>query len=313
MSLLDADFYYTKDYPEFIDITQLHEKAHWHEGEAKLQQDVEQWKIGVITDKEKEFLKTILRIFTQSDVAVNNAYLDNLIPVIRNNSARDMLTSFAGREGVHKRGYALISDTLGFGDEFYSEFTNYKTMKDKIDFMFDMRNSTPSELAISVAKQALSEGVSLFASFAMLLNMTRYGKMIGQGDVVLWSIRDESLHVRGLTALFNRLVEENPEIVTDAFKKEIYEVSRALISLEDAFIDDAFGSDIHKGITADETKQYIRAVLDYRMEQLGFKTQYDVTNPFPWIDELLSNAGIEQFFEVNTTNYSKDSMIGEYY
>lgn len=313
MSLLETSKSYVPSYPIFVEITQRHERVHWHEGEVKLQSDVEDWKLGRITPDEKEFISNILRLFTQSDVAVGSDYYDNLIPVFKNNECRNMFGSFAGREGVHQRAYALLGDTLGFGEEFYNEFLEYKEMKDKIEFMLDMKNSTYHDLGISIAKQILCEGVCLFASFAMLLNFSRFGKMLGMSDVVQWSIRDESIHVEGLSHVFNQFLKEHPRIVTDAFKKEIYDTARQVVALEDAFIDKAFemGNAI-SGITKEETKQYIRSVCDYRMNQIGFKSEYNVDNPFEWLDWVTNPNKIENFFESNTTDYSKDSMTGSY-
>lgn len=312
MSLLEPSKSYVPIYPQFVEIAQEHELAHWHEGEAKLQQDVEQWKTGVISDAEKYFINSILRLFTQSDVAVGSDYYDNLIPVIKNNEARNMLGSFAGREGVHQRAYALLNDTLGFGEGFYTEFLEYAEMKDKLEFMLDMRNDSPAEIAKSIAKQVLVEGVCLFASFAMLLNFQRHGKLMGMGDVNQWSIRDESIHVRGLSTLFRQLVSEHPEVVDDSFKKEVYDTARRCVALEDRFIDLAFRQGGINGIDGESTKQYIRSVADYRMQQLGFKPEYNVENPFDWLDWLTSNSTVENFFEANTTGYSKNAMKGSY-
>jgi ribonucleoside-diphosphate reductase beta chain len=223
-----------------------------------------------------------------------------------------MLGSFAGREGVHQRAYALLNDTLGFGEGFYSEFLEYGEMKEKLEFMMDMKNATVADLAESLAKQVLVEGVCLFASFAMLLNFPRTGKLMGMGDVNSWSIKDESIHVQGLSKLFRILVQEHPAIVTDEFKKRIYSTARECVRLEDGFIDLTFQFGGVDGITALDTKQYIRSVADYRMQQIGFKAEYNVENPFDWLEWITSSSGIENFFETNTTNYSKNSMIGEY-
>lgn len=312
MSLLQQSVVYTPIYPEFVEITKHHEELHWHEGEVKLQQDVEQWKLGHIDDDEKRFVNGILRLFTQSDVAVGSDYYDNLIPVFRNNETRNMLGSFAAREGVHQRAYALLNDTLGFGADFYLEFLEYKEMKDKIEFMLDMKNDSPHEIALSLAKQVLCEGVCLFASFAMLLNFQRYGKLMGMGDVNQWSIRDESVHVHGISLLFRKFIAEHPYVVTDEFKKQVYDVAREVIALEDQFIELTFRGVQLKGITKEEVKQYIRSVCDYRMEQLGFKKEYDVPNPFDWLEWITSSNMMENFFENNTTGYSKNSMVGKY-
>jgi glutaredoxin 3 len=312
VSLLEASKVYHPIYPQFVELTIRHEQAHWGEWEAKLQQDVEQWKTGEISDSEKYFINSILRLFTQSDVAVGSDYYDNLIPVFRNNEVRNMLGSFAGREGVHQRAYALLNDTLGFGENFYSEFLEYKELKDKIEYMTDMRHNSKHDIAFSLAKQVLVEGVCLFASFAMLLNFPRTGKMMGMGDVNQWSVRDESMHVEGLSKLFTQFLKEHPRVVNDEFKKEIYQTARDVVALEDKFIDLAFAKGGVEGITAEETKQYIRSVADYRMQQLGLKPQFNVKNPFEWLDWVLNPNGVENFFETNTTGYSKNSMTGEY-
>lgn len=312
MSVLEQSKTYVPKYPVFVELTKKHEEAHWHEGEAKLQQDVEQWKTGAITDTEKYFISSILRLFTHSDFLVAMDYYDNLIPVVRNNEARNMLGSFAAREGIHQRAYALLNDTLGFGESFYEEFLQYKEMAAKADFMVDVKNDTVENLAIGVATQVLVEGVCLFASFAMLLNFSRFGKLLGMTDINLWSIRDESIHVEGLSSLFKTICSENPEIVTQAFKKKIYSAARQVVALEEAFVRRAFSLGGIEGITESEVQQYIRAVTDYRMQQLGLKAQFHDKNPFEWLDWLTSSNTVENFFETNTVSYSKNSMVGDY-
>lgn len=313
MSLIEHSKTYVPQYPEFVELTKLHEKVHWTEDEVKLQQDVEDWKLGKVSDSDKLFISSILRLFTESDKAVAQDYYDNLIPVFQNNEVRNMLGSFAGREGTHQRAYALLNDTLGFGESFYLEFLEYKEMADKIDFMLDMENVTPEKLALSMAKQVLAEGVCLFASFAMLLNFSRNGLLMGMGDVNQWSIRDEGLHVQGISSLFRAYLKENPGIATDSFKKSVYEAARQVVALEDKFIELVFQSGTPKGITEAEMKQYIRAVCDYRMNQMGFKGEYDLKNPFDWLEWVTSNSMLENFFETNTTGYSKSSMKGSYF
>jgi len=312
MSVFALSETYVPKYHTAVEITEKHERAHWGTWEVKLQQDVADWTLGRVTETEKKFITSILRLFTQSDVAVGSDYYDNLIPVIKNNEFRNMLGSFAGREGTHQRAYALLNDTLGFGSDFYLEFLQYKAMRDKIEFMVEMKNSSPSEVAISIGKQVLLEGVSLFALFVMLLNLARFGKLPGMTDVTQWSIRDESIHVEGLSVLFRTIVAEEPRIVTDAFKRELYETARKVIELEDAVIELCFSLGDPEGITEDEVKQYIRAVTDYRMQQLGFKPEYNVESPFPWLEWVTSSNMVENFFESNTTAYSKNSMSGSY-
>ena len=312
MSLLKASETYYPLYPDFVEITEEHEKAHWGTWEVSLKDDLMQWQTGIIPEKTKAFIKTILRLFTEGDRVVGSDYYDHMIPVFKNNEVRNMLGSFANREGTHQRAYALLNDTLGFGKDFYTEFMQYREMKEKLDFMSDLKHDSYKNIALSLGKQCYVEGVNLFGTFAMLLNFGRQGILPGMTDVNTWSQTEENIHVKGNSTLFRKFLEEHPKIVNDEFKKELYETCRKCVELEDNFIDLAFDTGAVEGITREEVKQYVRAVADFRSIQLGLKPQFNVENPFPWLDWITSNSGMENFFEVNTTNYSKGSMIGKY-
>ena len=272
-------------YPWGVEMTTRHEKAHWIEDEIDLSEDVTDWKGGKVSETEKEYITNILRLFTQSDVAVGQNYYDQFIPKFKNNEVRNMLGSFATREGIHQRAYALLNETLGLPDSEYHAFLEYSEMADKIDFMMESDVSTMRGLGLALAKSVMNEGVALFASFVMLLNFQRYGKMKGMGKVVEWSIRDESMHVEGIAKLFKAFCKEHPRIVDDEFKKEIYSLSRHAVKLEDKFIDLAYAMGEIEGLDADEVKQYIRYITDRRLLQLGMKPNFKVKdNPLPWLD-----------------------------
>lgn len=312
LSVIEQSKIYLPIYPEFVEITEKHEKAHWGTWEVKLGDDVTQWQTGQIDDRTKAFVKTILRVFTQGDKVVAEDYYDHLIPVFRNNEIRNMLGSFASREGVHQRAYALLNDTLGFGKDFYEEFLQYEEMKERLEYMGALKHTSYRDIAISLGKQVFIEGVCLFASFAMLLNFSRFGLLPGMCDVNLWSIKDESIHVEGNSLLFRKFLQEHPRIVNDDFKAELYQAGRDVVALEDKFIDLAFDLGGAEGIDREGMKQYIRAVSDYRNVQIGLKPQFNVKNPYPWLDWITSGTAMENFFEVNSVNYSKGSMVGSY-
>ena len=313
MSLENYSEIYSPVYHELVEITKKHEKAHWVESEVKLQQDVEQWKSGKITEEEKSLVMNILRLFTQSDVNVGVGYYDKLIPYLKNNEVRNMWGSFAAREGTHQRAYALLNDTLGFGEDFYDEFLGYKAMKEKHEFMIEDIGKSKSDFATYLAKQTLVEGVSLFASFAELLNFDRMGKLSGMCDVVKWSQIDESIHIEGNTAVFRQYLLEHPRIVTDEFKKSIYDCARDTVALEDNFIDLCFElGGVNNDLTADQLKGYVRYVTDYRLTQLGMKPNWGIMeNPIPWIDYLMGTT-FGNFFEREIVEYSKSNITGDY-
>jgi ribonucleoside-diphosphate reductase beta chain len=240
MALLDfSKTYKPFQYPWAVELTKKHEEIHWVEDEAELSEDVQDWRTKLSTG-EKEFITHVLRLFTQSDVQVGENYHELLIPKFKNNEIRNMLSSFANREGVHQRAYALLNDTLGLPDEDFHAFLEYKEMSDKIDFMKEGSHTTHTGLALSLAQSVFNEGMSVFASFVMLLNFQRFGKMKGMGTIVEWSIRDETLHVQGNAKLFRTFCEEHSRVVNDELKSKIYQMARNAVKLEDKFIDLAY-------------------------------------------------------------------------
>jgi ribonucleoside-diphosphate reductase beta chain len=300
-------------YPWAVEYAVQSEKAHWGEWEAKLQDDVAQWQNGKLTAKEKNHITQILRLFTQSDVAVGTNYLEYYVSKFKNNEVRAMLTSFVNREFVHQRSYALLNDTLGLPESEYSAFLEYKQMKEKIEFMSDIDVTTQTGVAKAIARSVMNEGMSLFSAFAMLLNYQRFGKMKGMCEIVEWSVRDETLHCEGMVALFREFCKEHPKIVTDEFKKDIYQMFRDGVALEDAVVDAAFELGDIEGLTAEEVKRYIRYIADRRLIQLGLKGNWKVKdNPLDWLDWIIGGDNLKNFFEGVVTDYSSAGMEGDW-
>jgi len=292
-----------------------HERAHWVPEEADMSQDVVQWKDGTISKGDKDYIKMILRLFTQADTDVCAGYVEKLLPIFKNADARIMLLSFASRETTHMLGYKRLNDTLGYdSEEFMSEFLQYKEMKDKHDFFIESTDLRSNKgRAEYLAKQILMEGVNLFGPFAMLLNYSRLNQLPGMVSVNQWSIIDESFHVEGLSSMFRIYVEENPSVVTEELKATIYETARKVIKLEDDFIDLCYSIHAPKLLEKQDLKNYLRLICDYRMQQMGFKPQFGITkNPLPFIEEITGDGILGNFFESTITAYSKDSLTGEW-
>jgi ribonucleoside-diphosphate reductase beta chain len=185
-------------------------------------------------------------------------------------------------------------------------------MSDKHDYLFRSKGEGVEGMARELATfSAFGEGLQLFASFVMLLNFQRFGKMKGMCQIVTWSIRDESHHVDNMIKLFHALIDENKHIWNDEFKKTLYDVARDMVSLEDKFIDLAFEQGGVEGIEPNQIKQYIRHIADRRLLQLGLKPNFAVKdNPLPWLDWVLNGVEHTNFFENRATEYTKGSMTG---
>ena len=168
---------------------------------------------------------------------------------------------------------------------------------------------------------AFTEGMALFASFAMLLNFPRHNKMSGMGQIVCWSVRDESLHCEGIIRLFHEWNRETGAL-TPAVRDDIVDVAKTMVELEERFVDLAFSLGEIDGMTPGDIQAYVRYVADWRLTQLRLPTvfgNFEATeggynqikpHPLPWLIEILNGVEHANFFEQRATEYSKGASRG---
>jgi ribonucleoside-diphosphate reductase beta chain len=300
-------------YPWAYDAWLTQQRVHWLPEEVPLADDVKDWQKN-LTPGEKNLLTQIFRFFTQADVEVNNNYMQHYSQVFKPTEVLMMLSAFSNIETIHISAYSHLLDTVGMPEAEYSAFMKYKEMKDKVDYMHSFSVNNKTEIAKTLAAfGAFTEGLQLFASFAILMNFPRFNKMKGMGQIVSWSVRDESLHCDNIIKLFRTFIQENPEIWTVELQNDLYEICRHMVLHEDAFVDLAFELGPVKGMTAEDTKAYIRFIADRRLQQLGLNPIYKVdSNPLPWLDEMLNAVEHANFFESRATEYSKASTVGSW-
>lgn len=312
MSLLDTrDYYKPFDHPWMFDYYSQQNQMHWFPEDVPLHNDVKDWQD--LDESEKNLLTQIFRLFTQSDVDVGSGYVDRYMKIFKKPEARMMMSAFANMESIHQHAYSLLLDTVGMPEIEYKAFAEYEAMADKHEYIDAVRVTKGDRQSIAKALaiySAFTEGLQLFSSFIILLNFPRFGKMKGMGQIITYSIRDESMHVEAMTKLFREFIQENIELWTDDFKKEIYQACREMVDLEDRFLDLVFEQGDIRGLTKKEMQQYIRYIADRRLLQLGLKPNYNVKdNPLNWLDDVL---GVEHqnFFEGRATTYMKAGLRG---
>ena len=314
MSLLEERLVYKPfKYPWAYEAWLKQQRIHWLPEEVPLAEDVKDWEKN-LTAPEKNLLTQIFRFFVQADVEVNNCYMKHYSRVFKPTEVQMMLGAFSNTETIHIAAYSHLLDTIGMAEVEYSAFLEYEAMKDKFDYMRLWGVDTNEDIAKTLAVfGAFTEGVQLFASFAVLMNFPRQNRMKGMGQIVTWSVRDETLHTESAIRLFRTLVEENPSVWNDNVKKEITEACATVINHEDAFIDLAFELGGVKGMEAEEVKQYIRYIADRRLTQLGLPELYKIEkNPLPWMDEMLNAVEHTNFFEGRATEYSRAATTGSW-
>src|SRR5580700_6361829 len=299
-------------YPWAYDFWKRQQQVHWMPEEVPLGEDCKDW-AAKLNDKERNLLTQIFRFFTQSDVEVNDNYMERYARVFKPTEVKMMLASFSNMETIHIAAYALLLETIGMPETEFGAFMQYREMADKHSYMQQFGVDTPADIARTLAMfGAFTEGLQLFASFAMLLNFPRQNKMKGMGQIVSWSVRDETLHCNSIIKLFRAFVQENQEIWTEELQREIYVACSTIVDHEDAFIDLAFELGGIEGMTAVDVKRYIRYIADRRLTQLSLQPIYrsDAKNPLPWMDQMLNAIEHTNFFENRATEYSKASTRG---
>jgi len=306
----ERNYFKPFNYPWAYEAWLKHEQSHWIHLEVPMAEDVQDWK-KKLSKEEKHFLTQIFRFFTQGDIDVAGGYVKNYLPNFPQPEIRMMLSGFAAREALHIAAYSHLIETLGLPETTYNEFLEYAEMKEKHDYITDLGVENIAE-NIAVFS-AFTEGMQLFSSFIMLLNFPRHGKMKGMGQIVTWSIVDETQHAEAMIKLFRTYIEENRELWNDELKGKIYTIATKMVELEDKFIDLAFGTGAIEGLTSEEVKKYIRYIADRRLISLGLKGVFKVKrNPLPWVEEMINAPTHTNFFENRATDYAKGALTGNW-
>jgi ribonucleoside-diphosphate reductase beta chain len=207
-----------------------------------------------------------------------------------------------------------LLETIGMPESEFGAFLEYEAMKAKHDYMGQFGVETNADIARTLAMfGGFTEGLQLFASFAMLMNFPRFNKMKGMGQIVSWSVRDESLHCEGIVKLYHAFRKET-HCVTKAVADDIVDCCKTVVGMEDKFIDLAFEMGPVQGMTPEDIKTYIRYIADWRLRQLELPEVYGVKeNPLPWLQVLLSGVEHANFFEARATEYSKAATKGSWH
>lgn len=307
------DYYKPFDYPWAFDFYKTQRKLDWHVEEVPLADDIKDFNHKLDEDN-KRLITQIFRFFTQADVDVAGGYCQHYLPTFKAPEVRMMMSAFAAMEANHIEAYSMLIETLGLSDDEYKMFSKFKAMQDKHEYLEKFNMDTPRDIAKSLAVYSgFTEGVQLFSSFAILLNFPRHNLMKNMGQIISWSIRDENLHVEGMTKLFRTYIEENPKLWDDALKSSLYSIAERIVELEDAFIDTCFENVNLEDLTPEGVKGYIRFIAGRRLNQLGLKDIFNVpVNPLPWVDGMINGVEHTNFFENRPTEYAKAATTGNW-
>ncbi|NVK20283.1 MAG: ribonucleotide-diphosphate reductase subunit beta [Methylocystaceae bacterium] len=325
VGLLDGSGTYNVErYPWAYEYWKKQQQVHWMGEEVPLGSDIKDWTSDKVTENERELLTQIFRFFTQSDVEVSDNYMKRYLPIFQPLEIQMMLAAFTNMETVHIDAYALLLTTLGMPQTEFEAFRDYEEMQAKADYMHTFGVDTVADVSRTLAMfGAFTEGMALFASFAMLLNFPRHNKMKGMGQIVTWSVRDESLHCEGVIKMFHQWNQETGAL-TKAVKDDILDVAKTMVRLEEKFVELAFNLGTVEGMTPQDIISYVHYIADWRLTQLKLPTLFGYfkenhgayealkPHPLPWLVEILNGVEHANFFEQRATEYSKGASRGSW-
>ena len=304
------NFYKPFEYQTAFDFYKDQHRAHWLADEVPLASDLNDWKLK-LNDSERNLIGNILKSFAQTEVHVNDYWSTKVSIWFPKPEVQAMARVFADFESIHAEAYARLNEELGLDD--FAAFLEDEEAKAKIDRLVETPGETLHEKALSLAIfSAFTEGVNLFSSFAVLMSFQLRNLMKGTGQIVEWSVRDESLHSKAGCWLFRTLVSENPDLDDHKLMGEIYKACETSVNLEFDFIDKAFEMGDIEGLNKDQLKNFIKERANQKLIELGYSAIYNDIDPnllkqMEWFGHLTSGKTHQDFFANRVTDYSKST------
>ena len=301
------------EYQEAHEYWMKQHQAHWLHTEVPMMADVNDWKQN-LTKNEKNIIGTILKGFAQTETVVNDYWSNLVTKWFRKPEIIKMAVTFGAFETIHAEAYSLLNEELGLDD--FSEFLEDEATMAKIETLMNVRDEHNGEVNWSERARSLAifsaftEGVNLFSSFAILLSFKLRNLLKGVGQIVEWSIRDESLHSDAGCWLFRQLLKENPKLNTPKLQKQIEDAANLSLKLELDFIDKVYEMGDLEGCSKYDLVSFIKHRTNTKMSDLGYKPIVNgidkaAINRMKWFDSLSAGKQHTDFFANRVTNYSK--------
>ena len=304
------DFYKPFEYQEAFDFYLDQQRSHWLADEVPLASDLNDWK-QKLTESEKNLIGNILKSFAQTEVHVNDYWSSKVSQWFPKPEIVAMTSTFGSFEAIHAQAYARLNEALDLED--FKAFLEDEAALNKIERLTETPMGTLSEKAQSLAIfSAFTEGVNLFSSFAILMSFQLRNLMKGTGQIIEWSVRDESLHSKAGCWLFRTLIDEVPEINTEELRNKVTEACHLSVQLEFDFIDKAFEMGEVEGLNRAQLQNFIKARANEKMIELGYNAVYNDIDPnllkqMEWFGHLTSGKTHQDFFAGRVTDYAKST------
>lgn len=295
---------------------------HWEPDVIDMTKDCAQWNSNKLNARERWIIEMGVGYFSAAEGIVG----DSVLHVIEDNLTAAELKHASLRqiaeESIHMDSLLHIISSLNIDlDEVTAKFQDITSIRKKNDYitrhMPELKMGI--DLTITANKQKFAkalfgitqvmEGTQFYALFAMILSLHRQNKMTGIGQMFQYTLRDETHHIALGRYILEKLVEENPDIWTEAFQNELVEFMREGVELEKEFVQDCLPED-SVGMTQKDFLDFVDYNADRRLESLGLPALSMIrTNPFLWLDEVIFLKKEKNFFETRVTEYQTSGSL----
>jgi len=295
---------------------------HWMPNEVAMTKDIELWKSDELSEQERRLIMRNLGFFSTAESLVGNNIVLSIFRHVTNPEARQYLLRQAFEEAIHTHAFLYIVDSLALDEgEVFNMYNEIGSIYNKDNFEMKLTEdilendfSTKTDEGIQkflknlIGFYIIMEGIFFYSGFVMILSFLRQNKMVGIGEQFQYILRDETIHLNFGIDLINGIKQENPQVWTEEFKKEVTDLIKEAVELEYQYAEDCLPNGI-LGLSAPMFREYVQHIADRRLERIGLKTQYGSKNPFPWMSETIDLGKEKNFFETRVTEYQSASNL----
>ncbi len=296
-------------------------KNNWMPTEVSMQKDIELWKSNRLSADERQVVMRTLGFFSTAESLVGNNIVLAIFKHITNAECRQYLLRQAFEEAIHTHTFHYICESLALDErEIFNMYHEVNSIHDKDmfemkltadimkdDFKTDSPENIQKFIKNLVGFYVIMEGIFFYSGFVMMLSFHRQNRMTGIGEQFQYIMRDESTHLNFGLDLINTLREENQEVWTPEFQKELQLMIEEAVELEITYAQDCLPRGI-LGLNSGLFRDYVQHIADRRLERIGFKMKYGSKNPFPWMSETIDLGKEKNFFETRVTEYQQGSL-----
>ena len=284
----------------------------WFPKEVQMTGDAKDYKF--LTEPEKRMYDLVLSQLIFMDSLQTNNLMDNINPYITAPEINACLSRQSYEEANHSKSYAVMVESISDNtDQIYDMWKNDVKLREKNNYIAAVYKNlsgeiTDEKIVLALFANQILEGLYFYAGFAAMYALGKSGKMLGSSQMIRFIQRDEVTHLLLFQNMINSVRKERPELFTPELEETVRGMFRKAVALEASW-----GTYITQGqilgFTDKIIEQYIQYLADKRLDAVGYKPEYNVKHPIPWVDGYASfNDQRTNFFEGNVVNYSKGSI-----